>query len=104
MRLINEIFKKYTLKEESLIKYGFILNNNIYSYNKNIHNNSFELQIKITNKIIEGKLIDKDFNDEYEQINIMTEGTFISELKKECEQILINIRNNCVDYHFVCNQ
>lgn len=95
MRLINEIFKKYTLKEETLIKYGFILNNNIYLYNKSIHNNSFELQIKITNKIIEGKLIDKDFNDEYDQINIMTEGTFISELKKECEQILIDIRNNC---------
>ena len=63
MKLINEIFKKYTLKEETLIKYGFILSNNIYSYNKSIHNNSFELQITITNKIIEGKLIDKDFND-----------------------------------------
>lgn len=95
MRLINEIFKKYTLKEETLIKYGFILNNNVYSYNKNIHNNSFELQITITNKIIEGNLIDKDFNDEYDQINIISEGTFISELKKECEQILIDIRNNC---------
>ncbi len=53
MKLINEIFKKYKLKEETLIKYGFILNDNIYSYNKSIHNNSFELQIKITNKIIE---------------------------------------------------
>jgi len=25
----------------------------------------------------------------------MSEGTFIRELKEECEQILIDIRNNC---------
>lgn len=95
MKLIDEIFKKYTLKEETLINYGFVFNNGIYSYNKLIYNNDFELKLTIINKEINGKLIDKDFNLEYEQINIETSGSFISALKEECKKVLIDIRNNC---------
>ena len=51
MKLIEEIFKKYKLKEESLLNYGFIFNNGIYSYNKLIYNNTFELRLTIINKI-----------------------------------------------------
>ena len=95
MRLIEEIFKKYTLKEETLINYGFMFDNGVYYYNKLIHNNAFELQITITDKVIDGKLIDKDFNDEYTLINTETTSKFIEELKIECEDILLDIRNNC---------
>ena len=95
MKLVEILFKKYKLKEEKLIEYGFVLNDGIYSYNKLIHNDSFELQISIKNNIIDGKLIDKDFNDEYDQINIEVASGFISSLKEECEAILIDIRNNC---------
>ena len=42
MKLIDELFKRYKLNEESLINYGFSFNNGIYSYNKLIHNNSFK--------------------------------------------------------------
>ena len=95
MKLIDEIFKKYKLKEGNLIDYGFVFSEGVYSYNKLIHNDAFELQITILNKNIDAKLIDKDFNEEYTLVNIESTSGFISELKKECEDILISIRNNC---------
>ena len=95
MKLIDELFKKYKLKEEKLIEYGFIFNDGIYSYNILIHNNEFELIINIKDKRVDGKLIDKDFNDEYEQINFETTTSFIEALKKECEDILLDIRDKC---------
>ena len=95
MKLVDELFKKYKLIEANLINYGFIFNDGIYSYNKSIHNNAFELKITIINNVIDGKLIDNDFNEEYIKINIETEGVFISSLKNECEEILIDIRNKC---------
>ncbi len=63
MKLIDELFKKYTLNEEALINYGFSFNNGIYSYNKLLNNNSFELQLLINNKILTGKLIDISYNN-----------------------------------------
>lgn len=95
MKLIDDLFKNYKLKEEKLIKYGFIFNDGIYSYNKLIHNNEFELIINVKNKIIDGKLIDKDFNDEYIKINFESSSGFFEELKRECEDILLDIRSNC---------
>ena len=105
MKLIYDLFKKYKLKEEKLIEYGFIFNDGIYSYNKLIHNNEFELIISIKNKIIDGKLIDKDFNDEYKQIDYEISSGFIEKIKKECEDILLDIRCNCYyKEDFIFNQ
>ena len=95
MKLIDELFKKYTFNEEALINYGFSFNNGIYSYNKLLNNNSFELQLLINNKILTGKLIDLVFNDEYKNINLDIQGNFISSLKSECELILKDIRDHC---------
>ena len=105
MKLIDELFKKYKLKEEKLIEYGFVFNDGIYSFKKLINNDEFELIINIENKVIDGKLIDKDFNDEYEQINYDLSSGFIEKLKKECEDILLDIRSNCYyKEDFIFNQ
>ena len=95
MKLIDELFKKYKLKEESLIPFGFKYINGVYTFNQKIHNDSFELQLIIDNGRLEGSLVDLDFNDEFYQINVETPSGFISELKKECEDILLDIRNKC---------
>ncbi len=95
MKLIDELFKKYKLKKDSLIPYGFILDNNAYKYTKTIHNGSFELYLIVKDNILNGKLIDTDFNDEYMQINQDVSGSFIASLKEECEEILLDIRDKC---------
>ena len=94
MKLIDEVFKKYKLKEDNLINYGFIYNDGIYSFNKLIHENSFKLQISIKDKKIHAKLIDLDFNEEYKLIDSIGSG-FIESLNDECKTILIDIRDKC---------
>jgi len=96
MKLIDKIFNRSKLIEEKLIPFGFKLENNIYYYNKFI-NDSFELQIIIKDNIIDGKLMDLDFNEEYNQINIDNNGDFIGGLRAECEKILLDIRKNCYE-------
>ena len=95
MKLTIELFKRYILIENKLLDYGFLLDNDSYIYKKNIHNNEFELVVSVKDKIIDSKLIDLSFNDEYKLIDSESSGSFISSLKEECESILIDIRNKC---------
>ena len=95
MKLAFELFKNYNLIENNLINYGFIKGNNEYIYKKNIHNNDFELNVIIKDKIIDSKLIDLSFNEEYKLIDSDSVGTFIGVLKDECEKILLDIRDKC---------
>ena len=101
MKLIDELFKKYKLKKDSLIPYCFILDNNAYKYTKTIHNGSFELDLIVKDNILNGKLIDTDFNDEYTQINQDVSGSFIASLKEECEEILLDIRDKCFIKNYI---
>ena len=105
MKLIDELFMGYKLNTDLLIKYGFILNNNTYSYSKKIYNNSFELKVEIKDNEIDAKVIDLDFNEENKQVfNDITLG-FISTLKEECINELTLIRDNCFKKDiFIYNQ
>ena len=95
MKLTIELFKNHNLIKDNLINYGFIKVDNEYIYKKNIHNNDFELVVSIKNKIIDSKLIDLSFNEEYKLIDSDSVGTFIGVLKEECEKILLDIRDKC---------
>ena len=95
MKLAFELFKNYNLIENNLINYGFIKENNTYFYKTNIHNNEFMLIVSIKDKLIDSKLIDLSFNEEYKLIDSINQGSFIGVLKDECEKVLIDIRNKC---------
>ena len=96
MKLSDEIFKRYILIEYNLIPYGFNKDDNGYSFNKPIHNNEFELVVRVENSLLSAKLIDKEFNDEFDQINRDNNvGGFINSLKEKCREILIDIREKC---------
>ena len=56
MRLIDELFKRYRYKEETLIPYGFIFSNNVYKYSKLIHDGAFSIELEINKGKIIGKL------------------------------------------------
>ena len=96
MKLVDEIFSKSIFNETKLLEYGFIKTESSFLYNTKIHNNKFELKLSVSNGEASGKLIDLDFNDEYTQINIEGPvGSFIGNLREECEKILIDIRDKC---------
>ena len=65
MTLEEEIFKKRELDTKKLLEYGFIKNNDYLEYKKLILNNTFEIVIIVKENKINGKVIDKEFDDEY---------------------------------------
>lgn len=96
MKLADELFKKYTLIEEAnLIPYGFCKKGASYFYHRLIHNEEFDFQITVNDQKLEARLIEQDFNEEYTAINRESSGSFVAELKAECEEILLDIRAKC---------
>ena len=47
MKLVDELFIKYTLVEDRLLPYGFRKDGDSNFYNHLNHNNEFELQVSI---------------------------------------------------------
>lgn len=96
MNIENSIFNKSTLDINKLEPYGFIKKDNIYIYEKTIMNNSFKVIITINNKILTGKVIDLNFNEEYNNFRIEgMNGEFVSKVKEEYINILNNIKDKC---------
>lgn len=100
----DTIFKKCSLSKEKLLSYGFIKEDNKYIYSKNILNDTFKVVITIDNKLT-GKVIDLDFNEEYNNFRFENTGEFNSKIKNEYIDILNDIKNKCyIEKYFISNQ
>ena len=95
MKLTDELFRKYTVIEETLLPYGFRKEGNSYFYHHLIHNDEFDLQVEINNQAIDAKLIEVVFDEEYTLINVEPVGSFVAELKEDCKEALLDIRDKC---------
>lgn len=92
MKLTDELFVKYSPVEERLISYGFRKEAGSFYYSQPVHNGEFDLQVTVSDGRIDARLIEKDFNEEFTLINVGGRGEFVSSLRKECEDVLIGIR------------
>ena len=107
MNIENNIFKRAHIDYNKLINYGFIKENNNYTYTKEFMNNSFKAIINIDNNSnISSKVIDLSTNEEYISINIDTlQGEFINKVRNLYKDILIDIKDNCfIKDYFITNQ
>lgn len=107
MNIENEIFKKSVIEYNKLINYGFSKIDNKYTISKNILNNSFRIDIEIKdNGEVIGKIFDLSFEEEYKNFRIENQvGEFVNSVRKEFENFLIDIRNNCTtSSYFIFNQ
>ncbi len=102
MNFEDEIFKRYTVNYENLLKYGFIKENSDYKYSKEFMNNSFRVDIYISNDgKVKGKIIDLSFNEEYINFRIEEQiGEFVGQVREEYKNILLDIRNNCFETNY----
>ena len=94
MNIETELFNKYEVDLNKLIKYGFKKENELYKYQKNILDNKFTIIIEF-NKKIKGKIIENEFKEEYINFRRETIGEFNAKIKEEFINLLIDIRNNC---------
>ena len=100
---IKEVFKKSKVNTKTLSKYGFIKNNNIYTYTKDILDD-FKLIVEI-NEEVSIKVIDKDLDEEYTAIYVESEGTFVNTVKEEVLKVLLDIKDKCfIESYFIYPQ
>ena len=105
--LETEVFKKRSLNKDKLIPYGFIKDDSIYKYSKNIMDNIFKVDITIdSNDKFIGKVYDLDTNSEYTNFRLENvKGDFINKVKDEYLKIIKDIANNCyIEEHFIYKQ
>ncbi len=103
MKLTDELFERYTPLENALIAYGFHHKGDSYFFSRQIHNGEFDLQITVKNQKIDARLIELEFDEEYTAINRENPGNYVMEVKKESEDVLLDIRNKCFKeelFHF----
>ena len=106
MKIEEEIFKRYCVCLDKLESFGFQKENDVYVYNKNFLDNQFKAVITISNDgKITGKVIETDLNEEYINLRINYENTFVNSVRNAYNEILVDIRNNCyIKKAFISNQ
>lgn len=107
MNIENEIFKKSVIAYDKLIPYGFKRKDGQYMMSKNILNDSFRIDIEISDiGIVKGKIIDLSLNEEYTNYRVVNQtGKFVNNIRKEFEKILMDIRDHCTTTnYFLTNQ
>lgn len=106
MNIEKNIFKNTKVNIKKLISYGFVYNDNIYEYRKEFMD-SFKAYIFVDKKgIVSGKIYDLSTQEEYINYRIESQsGQFINKVRKEYEDILKDICDNCFDRtYFMSNQ
>lgn len=93
MRTLNN--NKYQIDINKLLDYGFIKENNTYTYNKYILNNEFQILVEYKDNIMTSKLIEVSFNDEYLQADSSTTGEYSNNIKNKYEEIIKDIKEKC---------
>ncbi len=87
---IPTFFKKYKVKYETLLSYGFILKDSVYVYRKKIVEDTFEISLFISqDKGISYEVWDLDFNEKCFSINTS------KIIESACISVLEDIKKNC---------
>ena len=96
MPIEEELFLTYICDEDKLIPYGFNFENDQYIFKTKIPHYDFTAFIFYKDKKISGKIIDDNFDDEYNLFrNEKIVGEFIGGLKESYKNILLDIRDKC---------
>ena len=107
MNIEDEIFKKSKIDYDKLLNYGFVLDKNIYKYNKFILNNTFMISVLVNKEgKVSVKVYDLIINDEYTSFRIKdNNSSFVNNIKNEIIMLLNDIKNNCfINREFVNDQ
>ena len=99
MSIEDETLKKYKLRKDKLISYGFIKEKDKYIYSKNFMNNTFRAEICVDEKgQVSGNVIEIELDEEYTNFRMENAiGEFVNTVKDEYIKILQDIANNCFE-------
>lgn len=106
MTIEEEIFKRSKPDYHCLIDYGFKKENDTYTYQTEILNNTFQIIINVSPKGVTGKIFDLESDAEYLAYRIENQtGEFANSIREMYKAKLIDIKNCCfADNYFVYEQ
>lgn len=103
MTIEENIFKRNTIEEDKLIKYGFKKEKDKYVYEQEFMD--FKTIITVENNNITGSVIDKETNEEYTNFRKKDLGEYTTKVKDEYENILKDIKEKCTkEKYFIYDQ
>lgn len=96
MKNLDIVLSKRSIDYNKLIDYGFFKDKDNYIYKANILENTFQINILISNKAKYSKLIDIENNTEYALVDIETAtGEFVGKVRQEYENIINDFIEKC---------
>lgn len=94
--MFDELFRRKTFDIQKAVMFGFVQNYSNYIYETDILDGSFLLQIIITpDGNIDTKLTEKAIDEEYTLYKTNAVGSFVGEVRKAIEAILIQVVDKC---------
>lgn len=96
MRSFNRNFENKNIDFEKLSEYGFVNDNGIYAFEKNIYDNNFKVIVEISKEKQISRVMDLSLNEEYVLADVANStGEFVGQIKEEYESILNDIIEKC---------
>ena len=101
-----EIFKSYQFNKEKAHAYGFVEDEQVWTYSFQILDGDFVMIVSITTDNVSFQVFDQETGDLYPQIHMESmRGTFVGTVRQACLEILYQIRKACFDVQdFICPQ
>ena len=107
MTLEEEVFRRYKVKEETLIPYGFRKEEGRYFFVRPFMNGEFRAEISVDrNGSVSGKVSETEFEEEYTNFRLLgNTGGFAASIREEYRSLLLDIRDHCFEkQHFLFDQ
>ena len=94
-RTLDSNFTNREIDYDKLLSYGFKRDNNRYIYNKKICDDTFLVEVNISNKEKYSKVIDLSLNEEYILVDTNSTSGYIKEVKEEYDKVINDIIDKC---------
>lgn len=92
------LFKYQKLNRQKIVKYGFVLRDEVYKKQIPVMNGEFSLDVSIKfPNIVETEMLDTQNSETYTLHLTNEAGTFVGQVRDEYEKILDDIAKNCFE-------
>lgn len=96
--MFDELFDRKILNMEKALLFGFVKDGNDYKCETDILDGLFHLQVLISSAgTVDTNLIEKETGEEYILYKTNAAGSFVGDVRKAIETILIQVARDCYD-------
>ncbi len=94
MTIEEKLFSHYDFNDEKLLEYGFKPENGKYTFKKTL-SEDFTIVLECDGKSLNGRIIDRDLNEEYTNFRLKNATGFSLEIRDKFTELLLAVREKC---------